>query len=127
MQEISNYITIDPEVCFGKPCIIGTRISVGSILNWLSTGMTINEIIEDFPELKEIHEYCQNNRQPVPATGNGQGNFVVMTQEMYDEMTGNSRKELYNALQAGLDQINNGEYITEEEHFKHLDELKKKL
>jgi len=55
MQEISNYITIDPEVCFGKPCIVGTRISVGSILNWLSTGMTFNEIIEDFPELKDVH------------------------------------------------------------------------
>jgi len=37
------------------------------------------------------------------------------------------RKELYNALQVGLDQINNGEYITEEEYFKHLYELKKKL
>ena len=37
------------------------------------------------------------------------------------------KKELYSALQAGLDQINNGEYITEEEYFKHLDELKEKL
>jgi len=80
-----------------------------------------------YKNLKEILEYCQNNRQPVHATGNGQGNFVIMTQEIYDEITGNSRKELYNSLQAGLDQINNGEYITEEEHFKHLDELQEKL
>jgi len=87
----------------------------------------LKKTMDFYKNLKDIFEYCQNNRQPVPATGNGQGNFVVMTQEMYDEMTGNSRKELYNSLQAGLDQINNGEYITEEEHFKHLNELQKKL
>jgi len=87
----------------------------------------LTKTMDFYKNLKEILEYCQNNRQPVPATSNGQGNFVVMTQEMYDEITGNSRKELYNSLQAGLDQINNGEYITEEEHFKHLDELQKKL
>ena len=38
---------------FGKPTIIGTRITVFDILNWMANGMTINEIIEDFPELTE--------------------------------------------------------------------------
>ena len=55
MQELSAFITIDPEICFGKPCIKGTRISVGDILKWLSVGMTIAEIIEDYPELQENH------------------------------------------------------------------------
>ena len=55
MQKISEYISIDPEICFGKPCLTGTRISVYNILNWLSTGMTIGEIIEDYPELNDIH------------------------------------------------------------------------
>ena len=55
MQEISNFITADPEICFGKPCIRGTRISVGNILNWLSAGMTPDEIIEDYPELQNVH------------------------------------------------------------------------
>jgi uncharacterized protein (DUF433 family) len=55
MQEMSAYITVDPEICFGKPCIKGTRISVGNILGWLSAGMTTEEIIEDYPELQEIH------------------------------------------------------------------------
>jgi len=87
----------------------------------------LTKTMDIYKNLKEILEYCQNNRQPVTATGNGQDNFVVMTQEMYDEMAGNSKKELYNALQAGLDQINNGEYITKEEHFKNLDELQEKL
>ena len=87
----------------------------------------LTKTMDIYKNLKEILEYCQNNRQPVTATGNGQDNFVVMTQEMYDEMTGNSKKELYNSLKAGLDQINNGEYITKEEHFKNLDELQEKL
>jgi len=50
-----------------------------------------------------------------------------MTEDTYEELFGKSRNELYSDLQVGLDQINNGEYITEEEHFKHMDELKKKL
>lgn len=55
MQELSAFITINPEICFGKPCIKGTRITVYNILDWLSTGMTVEEIIEDYPELKEVH------------------------------------------------------------------------
>jgi uncharacterized protein (DUF433 family) len=33
----------------------GTRITVGDILQWLSTGMTNQEILEDYPELREVH------------------------------------------------------------------------
>jgi len=86
----------------------------------------VTKTMDFYTNLKEILEYCQNNRQPVPATGNGQGNFVVMTQEMYDEITGNSRNELYSALQAGLDQINNGEYIEQEEYFEKLNNYLRK-
>ena len=53
MQELSVFITINSDIRFGKPCIKGTRISVGDILGWLSTGMTTEEIIEDYPELRE--------------------------------------------------------------------------
>jgi uncharacterized protein (DUF433 family) len=55
MNELSTYITINPEIRFGKPCIKGTRLTVGDILGWLSCGMTIAEILEDYPELQEIH------------------------------------------------------------------------
>jgi len=54
-EEIINYIVIDQDVRFGKPCIKGTRITVGDILQWLSEGMPISEILEDYPLLKEIH------------------------------------------------------------------------
>jgi len=53
MQELSTFITIDPEICFSKPCIKGTRICVGDILKWLSIGMTTEDIISDYPELQE--------------------------------------------------------------------------
>lgn len=46
-------IAVDPNVCFGKPCIRGTRIWVSLILDFLASGMTIKEIIEEYPQLTE--------------------------------------------------------------------------
>lgn len=51
MEDYRNYISIDPEIRFGKPCITGTRISVGDVLGWLGAGMSEAQVIEDFPEL----------------------------------------------------------------------------
>ena len=44
-------ITIDPEVRFGKPCVRGTRLTVGDVLSYLASGMTEDEILVDFPQL----------------------------------------------------------------------------
>ncbi len=44
-------ITIDPAICFGKPCIKGTRIPVSSILSYLSSGMTMDEMLKEFERL----------------------------------------------------------------------------
>ena len=44
-------IAIDPEVRFGKPCVRGTRITVGEVLGFLAAGGTEIESIEDFPQL----------------------------------------------------------------------------
>jgi len=49
----AEYIEINPGKRFGKPIIIGTRISVYDVLSWLSEGMPIADIIADFPELTE--------------------------------------------------------------------------
>ena len=48
-------ISINPEVRFGKPCIVGTRIAVSDIWQWLASGMSNEEIIEDFPEIRLEH------------------------------------------------------------------------
>jgi PHD/YefM family antitoxin component YafN of YafNO toxin-antitoxin module len=69
----------------------------------------------------EILEYCKNYKEPVFVTNNGSGRLAVMTEELYDELIGKSRNELYQALQAGLAQINNGEYIEEKEMFEIMD------
>ena len=51
MQAYESYIVIDPAIRFGKPCIIGTRITVQDILEMLAGGMSFEEILEEFPEL----------------------------------------------------------------------------
>jgi uncharacterized protein (DUF433 family) len=51
MIDYKKYISIDPNIRFGKPCITGTRISVYDVLSWLANGMTTKEIQDDFPEL----------------------------------------------------------------------------
>ncbi len=45
-------VTIDPEVCHGKACIKGTRIMVSVILDNLAEGLSIGEIIKNYPSLK---------------------------------------------------------------------------
>jgi uncharacterized protein (DUF433 family) len=54
-EDILNYIIIDQDIRFGKPCIKGTRITVGDILQWLSEGMPVSEILDDYPLLEEVH------------------------------------------------------------------------
>ena len=51
MKHYSEIITIDSQVRFGKPCIRGMRISVYDILSWYASGLTEDEILNDFPEL----------------------------------------------------------------------------
>ena len=50
-MKYDDIITIQSEKRFGKPCIRDTRISVYDVLSWLASGMTMQEILEDFPEL----------------------------------------------------------------------------
>jgi uncharacterized protein (DUF433 family) len=51
-QELLSRITINPNVCFGKPCIRGHRIWVSLILDFLASGMTAQEILESYPDLE---------------------------------------------------------------------------
>ncbi len=49
----SEYISVNPNIRFGKPCITGTRISVYDVLSWLASGMSFDEIIDDFPQVNK--------------------------------------------------------------------------
>ena len=53
ISPIHPLIGIDPEIRFGRACLISTRISVDDVLGWLGNGMSNADIIEDFPELDE--------------------------------------------------------------------------
>ncbi len=55
MINLREHIIIDPNIRFGKPCIKNTRISIADILAWLASGMSFEEIIIDFPEIKTEH------------------------------------------------------------------------
>jgi uncharacterized protein (DUF433 family) len=51
--DYKEYIEVNAEIRFGKPIIIGTRITVYGVLQWLASGMSHEEIINDFPQLFE--------------------------------------------------------------------------
>ncbi|MFZ5435588.1 MAG: DUF433 domain-containing protein [Bacillota bacterium] len=53
MNPLLRRIKVDPRVCFGKPCINGTRIWVSLVLDLLADGMTPQEIIGEYPQLSE--------------------------------------------------------------------------
>ena len=53
MNLLLQRISIDPNVCFGKPCIRGTRIWVSLILDFLANGMSVEEILAEYPQLAE--------------------------------------------------------------------------
>ena len=53
-EELFSRITIDPKVCFGKPCIKGHRIWVSLILDLLASGMNVKELLEQYPGLEEM-------------------------------------------------------------------------
>lgn len=50
-------ITTDPAKCFGKPCIRGLRVPVSSILVYMSSGMTVEDILREWPELEAEDVY----------------------------------------------------------------------
>jgi len=52
-DELLGRISIDPNVCFGKPCIKGHRIWVSLILDLLAGGWSIREILDNYPGLEE--------------------------------------------------------------------------
>ncbi len=53
VQNLLNRITVDPEVLVGKPIIRGLRISVDQILKALAGGVTVQEMLDDYPDLEK--------------------------------------------------------------------------
>ena len=51
MNPLLQRISIDPNICFGKPCIRGTRLWVSLILDFLASGMSLEEVQSEYPQL----------------------------------------------------------------------------
>lgn len=52
-ETINQRITMDPQICHGKPCIRGLRYPVELLLELLSAGMSTQDILEDYEDLEE--------------------------------------------------------------------------
>jgi uncharacterized protein (DUF433 family) len=57
-MDFHERISVDPAICHGKACIRGTRIMVSVILDNLAAGMTHEQILNDYPSLKEEDIHC---------------------------------------------------------------------
>ena len=53
MNPLLRRISVDPNVCFGKPCIRGTHIWVSLVLDFLADGLSIDEVLAEYPYLTE--------------------------------------------------------------------------
>jgi uncharacterized protein (DUF433 family) len=51
-HDMDDRVTIEPEICHGKPCIRGLRYPVENILEWLAGGMSIDQILADYEDLE---------------------------------------------------------------------------
>jgi PHD/YefM family antitoxin component YafN of YafNO toxin-antitoxin module len=69
----------------------------------------------------DISEFCHKYREPVFITKNGEGDLAVMSIETYEAITG--RRELYRLLDEGLNDIKNGNVLSEEEMDKSIDSM----
>ena len=76
-DELLDRITINPNVCFGKPCIKGTRIWVSLILDFLASGMSAEEVLKEYPDLTLLDiqaclaygaEMSRERHVPIPIT-----------------------------------------------------------
>lgn len=55
MTNFRDYISVDQEVCHGKPCFKKTRIMAASVLELLEAGQTVEQILEAYPNLTRQH------------------------------------------------------------------------
>jgi uncharacterized protein (DUF433 family) len=96
------FIGIDPDIRFGRPCIAGTRISVNDVLGWMDHGVSIAEIIEDFPEVTpELIQACQryaaDRNTPYTEVFGREADFQV-TYQLFTEEEGGRHTPAYQGI-----------------------------
>ena len=51
-MDLSERITVTPDICHGKPCVRGLRYPVETVLEWLAGGMSTEQILADYEDLE---------------------------------------------------------------------------
>ena len=57
-EELLSRISVNPNICFGKPCVRAHRIWVSLILDFLASGSRIEDVLADYPQLTEADVYA---------------------------------------------------------------------
>ena len=75
-----DYISVDPEICHGKPCIKGTRVLVETIVASLEDGMTADQIHSHYPSIsyqsiEALARYTEKQRQAAAAVSSAEPDF----------------------------------------------------
>lgn len=63
-ENLLSRITVDPEICHGKPCVRGLRYPVETILEYLAGGDSVEDLLKEFPDLERedifaCHEFSR--------------------------------------------------------------------
>jgi uncharacterized protein (DUF433 family) len=62
-MDYRDRVAVDPQIRFGKPCVRGTRMTVGDVLSYLAAGMSEDEVLADFPYLtREDIQACREQQ-----------------------------------------------------------------
>ena len=92
-DDLLQRISIDPNVCFGKPCIRGTRIWVALIIGNLAAGVSEAEILEAYPSLKldDIQAALAYAAKAPERLASEQEQILPELQRLWEEGSGDSR------------------------------------
>lgn len=102
MQDIDlkQYISVDPEICHGKPCIKGTRVLVKTVLVSLDEGMTAEDIHSYYPSIsyetiEALAHYAKEQRQKQPGRRLGFLSGEISVPKDFDDMAADEIKALF--------------------------------
>lgn len=90
--------------------------------NLAISGGNIMPIIKSSADLRnnysKVSKLCHENNEPIFITKNGKGDLAIMSMEVYDALT--SKYRIYNAIDEGLKDIENGNTMEMDDAIKHL-------
>lgn len=102
MQDIDleQHISVDPEICHGKPCIKGTRVLVETILVSLDDGMTAEDIHSHYSSIsyetiEALARYAKEQRQKQPGRRLGFLSGEISVPDNFDRMAADEIKDLF--------------------------------